>query len=188
MIVRKPSLWKGIEDAISEVDAESCKTTISTERTNQGRFLYSPVDLNSAFKERLHAKGWTEHRDTFWDTDDEKWLRDVSEFSTENQRRAIQNAGPLPIISQNQTDFLKARVALEVQFGKHEFVAYDRFVKHVSFFNAGVIDVGIEILPMKELAQEMSTDVPYYERDLLNVLRQGRSNPQVPLILIGVLP
>ena len=30
--------------------------------------------------------------------------------------------------------------------------------------------------------------VPDYERDLLNVLRQGRGVPAVPLVLRGVLP
>ena len=53
---------------------------------------------------------------------------------------------------------------------------------------ADIIDVAIEILPMKELEREMSSGVPYYERDLLNVLRQGRGVPAVPLVLIGVAP
>ena len=41
---------------------------------------------------------------------------------------------------------------------------------------------------MKELQKEMSSGVPYYERDLLNVLRQGRGVPAVPLLLFGILP
>ena len=51
-----------------------------------------------------------------------------------------------------------------------------------------IIDVGIEILPMKELEREMSSGVPYYERDLMNVVRQGRGVPAVPLVLVGVTP
>jgi len=47
---------------------------------------------------------------------------------------------------------------------------------------------GVEILPMKALEKEMSSGVPYYERDLLNVIRQGRGVPAVPLVLMGVLP
>lgn len=35
---------------------------------------------------------------------------------------------------------------------------------------------------------EMSSAVPYYERDLLNVLWQGRSVPAVPLVLVGAVP
>ena len=41
---------------------------------------------------------------------------------------------------------------------------------------------------MKEMEREMSSGVPYYERDLVNVLRKGRGVPAVPLILIGVIP
>ena len=58
----------------------------------------------------------------------------------------------------------------------------------MTFFVSDMIDVGIEILPMKELEKNMSSGVPYYERDLLNVIRQGRGIPAVPLLLIGIAP
>ena len=106
----------------------------------------------------------------------------------EEQKEAIKGAGLEPILSYNQTDFVKSKVAVEVQFGKYAFVAHDLFVKHLSFFVSDVIDVGIEILPMKELETQMSSGVPYFERDLLNILRQGRGVPAVPLVLIGVAP
>ena len=41
---------------------------------------------------------------------------------------------------------------------------------------------------MKALEEEMSSGVPYYERDLLNVVRQGRGVPAVPLVLVGLIP
>ena len=41
---------------------------------------------------------------------------------------------------------------------------------------------------MKELEREMSSGVPYYERDLLNVLCQGREVSAVPLVLVGIEP
>ncbi len=72
--------------------------------------------------------------------------------------------------------------------GKDAFVAHDLFVKHLSFYVSDIIDVGIGILPMKELERDMSSGVPCYERDLPNVLRQGRSVPAVPLVLIGIAP
>jgi len=61
-------------------------------------------------------------------------------------------------------------------------------VKHLSFYVSDIIDVGIEILPTKVLETQMSSGVPYYERDLLNVIRQGRGVPAVPLVLLGVEP
>ncbi|MEM7046295.1 MAG: BglII/BstYI family type II restriction endonuclease [Pseudomonadota bacterium] len=51
-----------------------------------------------------------------------------------------------------------------------------------------MIDVGIKILPMKEMEKDMSSGVPYYERDLLSVIRQGRGVRAVPLVLLGVVP
>ena len=91
-----------------------------------------------------------------------------------------------PIFSYNQTDFVKDRVAIEVQFGKYSFVAYDLFVKHLAFFMGDKIDVGIEILPMKQLQSQMSSGVSYYEGELYNVIRQGRGVPAVPLVIIGI--
>ena len=83
---------------------------------------------------------------------------------------------------------MKDRVAVEVQFGKYAFVAHDLFVKHMPFFVADVLDARFEILPMNELESEMSSGVPYYECDLLNIIRQGRGVPAVPLELLGIAP
>lgn len=87
-----------------------------------------------------------------------------------------------------RADFVKDRVAVEVQFGKYSFVAYDLFVKHLAFYIGNRIDVGIEILPMKSLQSDMSSGVPYYEGEFYNVVRQGRGVPAVPLVVIGVEP
>lgn len=51
-----------------------------------------------------------------------------------------------------------------------------------------VIDVAVEILPMKELQNQMSSGVAYYEAELYNLIREGRGVPAVPLILIGIAP
>jgi hypothetical protein len=107
-------------------------------------------------------------------------------MSAEEQKREIEAAGETPIFSYNQTDFVKDRVALEVQFGKYSFVAYDLFVKHLAFYIGDKIDVGIEVLPMKSLQAEMSSGPGYYEGELYNVIRNGRGVPAVPLVLIGV--
>ncbi len=188
LLVHRPHLWDEVQAVIGDVDAFACRTKVSKERMMQGKMLYSPTDMNRSFSVGLRQLGWSEHRSTFWVTEDEKILRAAYALPETEQRRAIEEAGLTPIMSYNQTDFVKDRVAVEVQFGKYAFVAHDLFVKHLSFYVSGIIDVGIEILPMKELEREMSSGVPYYERDLLNVLRQGRGVPAVPLVLIGVAP
>ncbi|MDE0153929.1 MAG: BglII/BstYI family type II restriction endonuclease [Gammaproteobacteria bacterium] len=188
LLVHKPKLWQEVQDVIASVDAEACRTKVSKEITKRGRRLYSPIDMNKAFKEGLESFGWKSERRNFWVTQDEQLLRDTLHMLPEEQKEAIKGAGLEPILSYNQTDFVKSKVAVEVQFGKYAFVAHDLFVKHLSFFVSDVIDVGIEILPMKELETQMSSGVPYFERDLLNILRQGRGVPAVPLILVGVAP
>ena len=158
------------------------------EKTKPGRLLYSPIDMNRAMAAGFGAHGWEQRRQEFWVTADEKIVRGIATLPAAKQKEAIEEAGQEPIYSYNQTDFVKDRVAVEVQFGKYAFVAHDLFVKHMAFFVSDVIDVGVEILPMKELEQSMSSGVPYYERDLLNIIRQGRGILAVPLLLIGVAP
>jgi hypothetical protein len=102
------------------------------------------------------------------------------------QKIEIEACGEKPIFSYNQTDFVKDRVAVEVQFGKYAFVAYDLFVKHLAFYVGDHIDLGVEILPMKSLQSQMSSGVAYYEGEFYNVVRQGRGVPAVPLVLIGI--
>ena len=70
-------------------------------------------------------------------------------MSQDKQRHTIENAGQEAINSYNQTDFVKSRVAVEGQFGRYDFVASDLFVKHLAFYIGDIIDIGVEILPMK---------------------------------------
>ena len=186
--VHSPSLWCEVEQVIQQVDAAACKTKISKEKRQPGRLLYSPKDLNRAFEVGFGSLGWAKRRHTYWVAKDHRLLRSVHWRPADEQKRLIEDAGHEPIRSYNETDFVKERVAVEVQFGKYAFVAHDLFVKQLSFFVSDLIDVGIEILPMKVMEREMSSGVPYYERDLLNVIRQGRGVPAVPLVLVGIEP
>jgi len=188
LLVHKPNLWKEIQDVIATVDAKKCRTKVSKEKTMKGRLLFSPIDMNAEFNRLLRNKSWEESRVSYWVTKSEKLIRKTLTMSADEQKREIEAAGETPIFSYNQTDFVKDRVAVEVQFGKYAFVAYDLFVKHLAFFVGDRIDVGIEILPMKSLQSQMSSGVAYYEGEFYNVVRQGRGVPAVPLVLIGIEP
>lgn len=183
-----PQLWEEIEAIIKKIDAKKCRTKISEEKTKKGEILYSPVEMNKAFKKLLEKNGWSESRTTYYVTADVKLARETLNLEAIDQKKAIEEAGKTAHFTYNQTDFIKDRVAVEVQFGKYAFVAYDLFVKHMAFFVGDKIDVGIEVLPMKELTLQMSSGVPYYEGEVYNVIRQGRNTPAVPLIIIGIAP
>ena len=58
----------------------------------------------------------------------------------------------------------------------------------MAFFVGDMIDIGIEILPMKVLQREMSSGIAYYEGELYNLIRQGRGIPAVPLVIVGIAP
>jgi hypothetical protein len=188
LLVHKPDLWREVKSVIKNVDAEKFKTKVSKEKTMKGEILYSPVSMNADLRRLLRAKNWEESRVSYWVTKSEKLIRKTLTMTPTEQKKEIEAAGEVPIFSYNQTDFVKDRVAVEVQFGKYSFVAYDLFVKHLAFYVGDYIDVGVEILPMKSLQSHMSSGVPYYEGEFYNVVRQGRGVPAVPLIIIGIAP
>jgi len=188
LLVHKPKLWKEIRKVIKSVNAEACKTKVSKEKRMQGKMLYSPIEMNKAMGAGFRSFGWEEERTSYWVTGDEKLIRKTISLSPEEQKKLILEAGEEPLYSYNQTDFVKERIAVEVQFGKYPFVAFDLFVKHMAFFVGDLIDLGIEILPMKELQAHMSSGPSYYEGELYNLIREGRGVPAVPLVIIGVAP
>ena len=186
LLVHKPELWNEIENVIATVDAEKCKTKISKEKRMVGKLLYSPEDMNIFFKNELSKYHWDESRVSYWVTKNEKLIRKTMTMPPDVQKQEIESQNEIAIRSYNQTDFVKNRVAIEVQFGKYAFVAYDLFVKHLAFYIGDHIDVGVEILPMKTLQSQMSSGVAYYEGELYNVVRQGRGVPAVPLVIVGI--
>lgn len=186
LLVHKRALWEEIQAVIAAVDANKCRTKVSHEKSKKGQTLFSPIKMNEWFRCLLQDRGWCENRVSYWVTRCEKLIRKTLTLPPQEQRREIEAAGEEPIFSYNQTDFVKDRVAVEVQFGKYAFVAYDLFVKHLAFYVGDLIDVGIEILPMKSLQRKMSSGVGYYEGEIYNVVRQGRGVPAVPLVLVGV--
>lgn len=186
--VHHQKLWSEIQAVIRAVDASKCRTKVSKEKGMQGKSLYSPIEMNKALHTGFKGHGWKESRTSYWVTQDAKLIRKTMHSAAAEQKKAIEAAGQTPIYSYNQTDFVKDRVAVEVQFGKYSFVAYDLFVKHMAFFVGDVIDLGIEVLPMKELQANMSSGPGYYEGELYNLIRQGRGIPAVPLVVVGVAP
>lgn len=188
ILVHQPSIWREIERVIAKVDAAKYKTKISKEKGMQGRRLFAPKELNKRFTIEFHKDDWRETRTSYWVTDDYELIAKTLALSADDQKKEIESTGRRAIFSFNQTDFVKNRVAVEVQLGKYSFIAYDLFVKHLAFYVSNAIDVGIEILPMKTMQQQMSSGPGYYEGALYDLARQGRGVPAVPLVLVGIVP
>lgn len=189
LMLHKPNLWNEIQAAIKNVDASQAFNKVSKEKGRIGKLLYSPKKMNDLFRYELSKRSWSESRIIYYVNEDLQTTRDtVCIIDKETQKQKIIDRGYIPYITNNQVDFVKDRVAIEIQFGKYFSVQYDLHVKHTFFYGRGDIDVGIEIIPMHSLMKQMSSGVAWYENELTNIVREGRSNPSVPIILIGVEP
>jgi hypothetical protein len=187
LIVHYPKLYKEIKAVIRSIKVSDFRTKISKEKTKKGTKLFSPKDLNKEFDREFQKLGWSESRYSYYITLNRELMEKSILMSTSEQKKFLQENGEdEPIYSYNQTDFVKDKIAVEVQFGKYSFVAYDLFVKHMLFFSGGVINLGIEILPTKKMQAQMSSGVAYYEGEVYNVMRQGRNSPPVPLLILGI--
>ena len=188
MLVHKPDLWREIEDALNSINANNYIKE-SKAKPTLGKKLYNQSALNKVIEEKLTPLGWHEFKIPYYVTGDIETLREISGIRDKNiQKQIIENNGFEPMSTNNQVDFVKDRVAIEVQFGKYFSVAYDLHVKHTFFFLRNDIDVGIEIIPTRAMCRKMDMGVAWFENEVANVVREGRSNPTVPIILIGIEP
>lgn len=189
LIVHHNELYREIKDVIKSINANDYRTKISKEKRKVGNKLFSPVEMNKVFNKEFAKNDWKESRYNYYITLNRELMeKSVLMSAAEQKQFLIENGEKEPIYSYNQTDFVKEKLAVEVQFGKYSFVAYDLFVKHMLFYSGGVINLGIEILPTKKMQSEMSSGVAYFEGEVYNVMRQGRNNPPVPLLIIGIEP
>lgn len=189
LLVHHKKLYDEIVRVIEGINAADFMTKESNEKTKKWEMLYSPIWLNEEFNKKFNEKNWHESRYHYYITTEPKLMNELIVLPYEQQKDfLIKNWNPNPLSSYKQTDFVKEQIAIEVQFGKYAFVAFDLFVKHLLFYSGGVINLGIEILPTKLMQSQMSSGVAYYEGEVYNILRHGRNNPPVPLLILGIEP
>jgi len=160
---------------IEAVDAEKHKTKESREKTMLGRLIYSPPALNNAFKEEFAKIGWRNHK-----------------VPAEYSKDYYVGGYTPPTHSRKESalfrdmDFVKAQLGIEVQFGKYSFIVYNVCAKMTIFAKMGVIDCGIEIVPVKAFAEEMSTGVSYFEQFVWDLEHRGVSDIDIPVLIFGI--
>jgi hypothetical protein len=54
------------------------------------------------------------------------------------------------------------------------------------FHNLGFVDVGVEIVPIKSFADEMSTGVSYFEQFVWDLQKRGVSDIDIPVLILGI--
>ena len=81
---------------------------------------------------------------------------------------------------------MKQKLGIEVQFGKYAFMVYNVCAKMTIFHNLHFIDHGIEIVPVKAFAEEMSTGVSYFEQFLWDLESRGVADIDIPVLILGI--
>lgn len=169
-----PKLIDEIMSVISQIDAPKYKTKVSKEKTMAGKMLYAPTRLNSAFKKEMSKLKWTAHK----------------EQCTYSDQFYVNGYTPTPTTSNmspfREMDFVKETLGVEVQFGKYAFMVYNVCAKMTIFHNLGIIKAGIEIVPVKSFAQEMSTGVSYFEQIVWDLEKRGSSDIDIPVLVLGI--
>lgn len=162
-----------VREVIGEVDSSLCKTKKSREQTMPGKIIYSPKALNKEFKSCFKKRGWSIN------------VRQKCDYSTkyykDNYVPKKLNSGAF-----REMDYIKNRLGIEVQFGKYAFMVYNVCAKMTIFNKLGFIDIGIEIVPVKNFADEMSTGVSYFEQFVWDLEKRGVSDIDIPVLILGV--
>ena len=161
-----------IEEAIATVNSTKHKAKISQEKMMSGKMFFRPDSLNEAFKQEFQARGWHNHKIS-------------TEYSTESYtpdyERPHAQGGVFRAI-----DFVKNRVGVEMQFGKYALSIYSGCAKMTIFHNQDIIDVGVEIVPLKAFADEMSTGVSYFEQFVWDLEHRGVADIDIPVLILGI--
>lgn len=169
---RYGGLLQEVYAAIATVDSGAHKTKESEEVTMAGRMLFSPSSINKAFKVAFKARGWSPVRvPCVYPT----------EFYVEGYKARAANRGAF-----REMDFVKSTLGVEVQFGKYAFMVYNVCAKMTIFKNLKHIECGVEIVPVKAFADEMSTGVSYFEQFVWDLKSRGVSNIDIPVLILGI--
>lgn len=167
-----PILLREVKSVIKAVNASVCKTKKSKEKTMSGKMLYSPPELNKYFKKTFGGRGWQS-------------VRVLCDYPTQYYVKGYQPK-PLQKGAFREMDFVKDKLGIEIQFGKYSFMVYNVAAKMTIFRNLGHINAGIEIVPVKVFADEMSSGVSYFEQFVWDLEHRGISNIDVPVLILGI--
>ena len=161
-----------ITEIIQAVDGEAHRTKVSKEKTMRGKILYSPPSMNQAIKAEFSKRGWESHKE-FCDYS--------NQYYTEGYKPRVAAKGAF-----RDMDFVKDRVGIEVQFGKYAFAIYNVCAKMTIFHKLDVIDIGVEIVPVRDLVDGMSTGITYFEQFTWDLAQRGVSDIDLPVLILGI--
>lgn len=169
---KHPYLLNEVELVIKKVNAKKAKTKTSKEKSMPGKILYNPKALNKSFKSEFTKYDWIKQRVS---------CDYPTKYYATTYRAPQLNKGAF-----REMDFIKEKIGIEVQFGKYAFMVYNVCAKMTIFNNLGFINAGIEIVPIKSFADQMSTGVSYFEQFVWDLEHRGVADIDIPVLILGI--
>jgi hypothetical protein len=142
---------------------------VSKEKTTPGKKLYNPTELNKRFRAEF---------------DKELWKKVRIKVKTEVP---LDDGAILTHKGYREMDFVKNKLGVEVQFGKYAFMVYNVSAKMTIFHQQGIIDAGVEIVPMKSMQKNMSTGVSFFEQFKTDLEMRGVADIDIPVLIVGIV-
>jgi hypothetical protein len=165
-----PQALSEIEQVIASVQASPRLTSTSG---RPPRNVFSPIDIEKEFQVAfLHAEWYGKRIECEYPS---RYY--LSGYKPDRrQKDGFRNM-----------DFVKYKVGVEVQFGKYPYMIYSAAPKMIIFHNHALIDAGVVIVPVKELADQLHPGVSYFEQFSWDLEQVGNFSLGVPVLVLGVL-
>jgi len=161
-----------LESAYRSELHEIKRAIASVNATTPDRALYTPRYLSRILRQQFKACGWQK--------------RPVRcEYTTKFYVRGYAPA-PLSKDMVREMDLVKNRVGVEIQFGKYASVVYDICAKMTIFYKLGVIDVGVQIVPIQAFSSQMSSRVLCFEQSVWDLEHRGVADIDIPVLVLGI--
>jgi hypothetical protein len=135
-----------------------------------------PGLLNKAFRKEFEARQWQR-------------CRVRCEYSAEHYTSGYTPTTP-SASAFREMGFVKNRVGAGVLLNKCardvNNLVYDVCAQMTIFHNLDVVDAGVAIVPVKALADQMPTGVPYFEQFVWDLEHRGVADIDIPVLILGI--
>lgn len=159
---------------IREVIGTSVKDLIGTENRTPDHVSRQAAALQQAFEREFLAH--------HWQSGEISYAYPVTYYTS----------GYAPTVEPEKVsrkiDFIKNRLGVDIHLSGPEPSVFSGCAKMTIFHNLDMIDAGVEIVPVKDLADEMSTGVSYFEQFVWDLETRGVSNIDISVLILGVSP
>jgi hypothetical protein len=136
------------------------------------RIKYSPSAFNDTFKQLFSERGWDIHEL-------------VARYPQDYYVPGYTPRSPIDDVLRDIAH-VKNKLGVEYQFGDYREMVYDVNAKMTIFAKMDVIDCGVEIVPVKCLADEMSTGVSFFEQFVWDLKHRGIADVDIPVLILGI--